>query len=405
MSFSLAFFSLKVLVPGTITNAYLDNLIPDTPYSITVSALYADAEGSPVKGDGKTLPRAGPRNMRVFDATTSTLTIGWDHAEGPVRQYRIGYAPMTGDPITEFTMVSGNRNNAMLQNLFPDTPYNITVEAIYAEGPGGSLNGNGRTVGMLSPRNLRISDEWYTRFRVSWEPVSAPVQGYRLVYTPKGKDQPVDFFVGDVTSFTVTNLEPGTTYDVKVLAQYATGISAPLIGEGTTLYLNVTNIETYDVGHDSFCIKWSPHRAATSYRIKLNPVDPSSKGQQEVTIPAGLPQYCFDGLSPDALYEAAVFVQTPNLEGPGVGITEKTSVKPTPVPTLPPTPTPPPTIPPAWAVCKGAKADLVFVIDGSWSIGEQSFTKVVHFVSSVIAAFDIIGPSGMQVSGHLAFYT
>ncbi|XP_047243771.1 collagen alpha-1(XII) chain isoform X2 [Girardinichthys multiradiatus] len=388
----------SVLVPGTITNAYLDNLIPDTPYSITVSALYADAEGSPVKGDGKTLPRAGPRNMRVFDATTSTLTIGWDHAEGPVRQYRIGYAPMTGDPITEFTMVSGNRNNAMLQNLFPDTPYNITVEAIYAEGPGGSLNGNGRTVGMLSPRNLRISDEWYTRFRVSWEPVSAPVQGYRLVYTPKGKDQPVDFFVGDVTSFTVTNLEPGTTYDVKVLAQYATGMSAPLIGEGTTLYLNVTNIETYDVGHDSFCIKWSPHRAATSYRIKLNPVDPSSKGQQEVTIPAGLPQYCFDGLSQDALYEATVFVQTPNLEGPGVGITEKTLVKPTPVPTLPPTPTPPPTIPPAWAVCKGAKADLVFVIDGSWSIGEQSFTKVVHFVSSVIATFDIIGPSGIQVS-------
>lgn len=40
--------------------------------------------------------------MRVFDATTNTLTIGWDHAEGPVSQYRITYAPMTGDPITEF---------------------------------------------------------------------------------------------------------------------------------------------------------------------------------------------------------------------------------------------------------------------------------------------------------------
>lgn len=40
--------------------------------------------------------------MRVFDATTSTLTIGWDHAEGPVRQYKISYAPMTGDPITEY---------------------------------------------------------------------------------------------------------------------------------------------------------------------------------------------------------------------------------------------------------------------------------------------------------------
>uniref|UniRef100_A0A7N8WUY7 Collagen alpha-1(XII) chain n=1 Tax=Mastacembelus armatus TaxID=205130 RepID=A0A7N8WUY7_9TELE len=386
-----------VLVPGNTNNAFLDNLIPDTPYSVSVSALYADGTGPPVKDTGKTLPRAGPRNMRVFDATTSTLTIGWDHAEGPVRQYRIAYAPMTGDPITEFTVVPGNRNNAMLQNLLPDTPYNITVEAVYAEGPGGTLNGNGRTVGLLSPRNLRVSDEWYTRFRVAWDPVTAPVQGYRLIYTPEGETA-VDFFVGDVTSYTLHNLQPGTTYDVKVIAQYTGGMSGPLTGQGTTLYLNVSNIETYDVGHDKFCVKWIPHRAATSYRIKLNPADPSSKGQHEITIPAGLPQYCFDGLSPDALYTATVFVQTPNLEGPGVSAKERTLVKPTPAPTLPPTPTPPPTIPPGWAVCKSAKADVVFVIDGSWSIGEESFTKVVHFISSVIAAFDVIGPSGMQVS-------
>ncbi|XP_056260514.1 collagen alpha-1(XII) chain isoform X3 [Seriola aureovittata] len=388
----------SVLVSGNINNAFLDNLIPDTPYTISVAALYADGEGRPVTGSDKTLPRAGPRNMRVFDATTSTLTINWDHAEGPVRQYRIGYAPMTGDPITEFTVVPGNRNNAMLQNLVPDTPYNITVEAIYAEGPGGLLNGNGRTVGLLSPRNLRVSDEWYTRFRVAWDPVGAPVQGYRLIYSPEGTDQPIDIFVGDVTSYTLHNLQPGTTYDVKVIAQYTGGMSTPLDGQGTTLYLNVTNIETYNVGHDKFCIKWTPHRAATSYRIKLNPQDPSSKGQHEITIPAGLPQYCFDGLSPDALYTATVFVQTPNLEGPGVSAKERTLVKPTPVPTLPPTPTPPPTIPPAWAVCKGAKADVVFLIDGSWSIGEESFNKVVNFVFGMIGAFDVIGPSGMQVS-------
>uniref|UniRef100_A0A8C9ZP75 Collagen type XII alpha 1 chain n=1 Tax=Sander lucioperca TaxID=283035 RepID=A0A8C9ZP75_SANLU len=390
--------SESVLVPGNIHNAFLDNLIPDTPYSVSVTALYADGEGSAVKDNGRTLPRAGPRNMRVFDATTSTLTIGWDHAEGPVRQYRIAYAPLTGDPITEFTVVPGNRNNAMLQNLFPDTPYNITVEAIYAEGPGGSLNGNGRTVGLLSPRNLRVSDEWYTRFRVAWDPVAAPVQGYKLIYTPAGTDQTIDFFVGDVTSYTLHNLLPGTTYDLKVVAQYTSGVSAPLPGQGTTLYLNVTNIETFNVDHDKFCIKWTAHRAATSYRIKLNPADPSSRGQHEITIPAGLPQYCFDGLSPDALYHATVFVQTPNLEGPGVSTKERTLVKPTPVPTLPPAPTAPPTIPPGWAVCRGAKADVVFLIDGSWSIGEESFTKVVHFVSGMVAAFDVIGPSGMQVS-------
>ncbi|XP_029705380.1 collagen alpha-1(XII) chain isoform X1 [Takifugu rubripes] len=391
----------SILVPGNLRSAFLDNLIPDTPYSVSVSALYADGEGSPVRDTGKTLPRAGPRNMRVFDPTTSSLTLSWDHAEGPVRQYKISYSPMTGDANSrvEITSVPGNRNNARLENLLPDTPYSITVEPLYLEGPGAELSGTGRTVALLSPRNLRVSDEWYTRFRVAWDPVSAPVEGYRLSYSPAGSaGPPVDLFVGDITSYTLHNLQPGTTYDVKAVAQYTGGKSGPLAGQGTTLYLNVTNIETYKVDHDKFCIKWTPHRSATSYRIKLNPVNPSSRGQQEITISAGLPQYCFDGLSSDALYNATVFVQTPNLEGPGVSIREKTLVKPTPVPTLPPTPSPPPTIPPAWAVCRGAKADLVFVIDGSWSIGEDSFTKVIHFVSGIIGAFDIVGPSGMQVS-------
>lgn len=50
----------------------------------------------------------------------------------------------------------------------------------------------------------------------------------------------------------------------------------------------------------------------------------AAKGQQEITITAGQTQYCFDGLSPDSLYNATVFVQTPNLEGPGVSTKERT---------------------------------------------------------------------------------
>lgn len=104
--------------------------------------------------------------------------------------------------------------------------------------------------------------------------------------------------VGDVTSHQLHNLKPGTTYDLKVLAQYNTGDSAPLVGQGTTckyaatwwlmfgsdgfvmscvclslVYLNVTDLNTYNVGYDSFCLRWAPHRAATSYRLKVNPFD------------------------------------------------------------------------------------------------------------------------------------
>lgn len=51
----------------------------------------------------------------------------------------------------------------------------------------------------------------------------------------------------------------------------------------SAVYLNVTNIETYNVDHDKFCIKWTAHRAATSYRIKLNPVDRKSPSSTHTT--------------------------------------------------------------------------------------------------------------------------
>lgn len=58
------------------------------------------------------------------------------------------------------TSVPGNRNNARLENLLPDTPYSITVEPLYLEGPGAELSGNGRTG------------------QSQIHPVSSPFQGY-----------------------------------------------------------------------------------------------------------------------------------------------------------------------------------------------------------------------------------
>ncbi|XP_031703091.1 collagen alpha-1(XII) chain isoform X1 [Anarrhichthys ocellatus] len=390
--------SESILVPGTTTEALLLQLLPETDYNVGVVALYSDGEGPAISDAGKTLPRSGPRNMRVYDPTTSTLSVSWEHAKGPVTQYRITYAQTTGDPIEEFTVVPGNSNSVILKNLDPDTPYNIKVTAVYADGAGGQLEGDGHTVGMLGPRNLLVSDEWYTRFRVSWDPAPSKVTGYKLIYQAEGSDESLEVSTGDVTSHQLHHLKPGTTYDLKVLAQYETGLSGPLIGQGTTLYLNVTDLTTYNVGYESFCIRWTAHRAATSYRLKVNPIDPSKKGAQEITVRGSESNYCFDGLTPDALYDATVYTQTPNLEGPGVKVKERTLVKPTEVPTEPPTPPAPGTVPPALDVCKGAKADLVFLIDGSWSIGDESFNKVIQFVTSMTGAFDVISPRGMQVS-------
>lgn len=44
----------------------------------------------------------------------------------------------------------------------------------------------------------------------------------------------MEVFVGEVTSYTLHNLLPSTSYDVKVYAQYESGLSEPLVDQGTT---------------------------------------------------------------------------------------------------------------------------------------------------------------------------
>lgn len=61
---------LQVLVPGNINTAFLDQLLPDTPYSVNVVALYADGEGQPVSDDGKTC-----KTPSLFDTLSYIITI------------------------------------------------------------------------------------------------------------------------------------------------------------------------------------------------------------------------------------------------------------------------------------------------------------------------------------------
>lgn len=45
---------LQIVVPGNTRTVHLERLIPDTPYSVNIVALYSDAEGTPSPAQGRT---------------------------------------------------------------------------------------------------------------------------------------------------------------------------------------------------------------------------------------------------------------------------------------------------------------------------------------------------------------
>ncbi|XP_063780520.1 collagen alpha-1(XIV) chain [Pseudophryne corroboree] len=404
----------EVLLKGNLNSHLIEGLQHATEYEVSLSAIFADeAESDTLSALATTLTRTtrapttarptmavirlGIRNLRISDETTSSLRVSWQMSDANIRQYIVSYITAYGDR-EEVKVVSNRDNDLVLQSLLSDTEYKVTVTPVYFNEEGNGVSASGRTLPLSAPRNLRVSDEWYNKLRVTWDPPPSPTMGYRIVYKPTaGASAALETFVGDdVNTILILNLLSGTEYNLRVLASYSTGFSDALTGVGKTLYLGVTNLNAYQIRMTSICSQWQQQRHASSYRIIIESLQDGSK--QEALLPSGTSRHCFYELMPNSRYRITVYAQMQEAEGPGVSIMETTLPVPTAAPTRPPPATPPPTIPVAREVCKSAKADLVFLVDGSWSIGDDNFHKVTRFLYSTAGALDEIGPDGTQVA-------
>ncbi|CAJ0965489.1 unnamed protein product, partial [Ranitomeya imitator] len=419
----------EALVKGDISSYLMDGLTHSTEYEVTLSAIFPDeTESDSLSALATTLTRTtttpttarpttpvvrlGIRNLLVDDETTSSLRVSWLMTDGNIRQYLVSYVTAYGDR-EEVKVISGRENEVVLPSLLSDTEYKVTVTPVYFNGEGIAMSSSGKTLPLSAPRNLRVSDEWYDKLRITWDPPPSPTLGYRIIYRPtSGVGAALETFVGDdVNTMLILNLLSGTEYNLKVLASYPTGFSEPLTGVGKTLYLGVTNLNAYQIKVTSICSQWQQQRHASSYRIiieSLRGMHPvpilrflslfhTDGSKQEANLPGGTSRHCFYELLPNSRYRITVYAQIQDSEGPGVSIVETTLPVPTAAPTRPPATAPPPTIPAAREVCKSARADLVFLVDGSWSIGDDNFHKVIRFLYSTAGAMDEIGPDGTQV--------
>ncbi|KAG6934328.1 collagen type XII alpha 1 chain, partial [Chelydra serpentina] len=122
----------EVEVDKSKTSTVLSGILSQTLYDLQLVAVYDEGESMPVAARATTLPVPAPVNLRLTEATKQSFRGTWDHGAPDVALYRITWGPYGGTEKQE-TILNGDENTLVFENLNPDTLYDVSVTAIYPD--------------------------------------------------------------------------------------------------------------------------------------------------------------------------------------------------------------------------------------------------------------------------------
>ena len=93
-----------------------------------------------------------PKNLVTSDVTDTSFAVSWTPAPGKVKMYRVRWKSMFSKETGE-KMVPGDETNTVLENLTPETLYQVSVVAAYGHKDSDPLTGQETTDG----KNLNSS--------------------------------------------------------------------------------------------------------------------------------------------------------------------------------------------------------------------------------------------------------
>ncbi|PAV60966.1 hypothetical protein WR25_04368 isoform B [Diploscapter pachys] len=324
----------------------ITGLQPNTLYLIRVAAENEAGMGKSSENFKATTKReqAVPGRVANLQATalgSQTIEVRWDPPQGgpqPVR-YKLFYIRHPADNDKE-TMVTIQSTAYTLHGMDKFTEYLIRVEA---EGENGSgLTSDAIKVRTLSdlpaasPRDIVADPVTTTSIRVTWkepdeEAGNGDITGYKLKYKTKQRGSKGSTYVIDPTEkeFTISGLEPGTSYLVRmaVINHNGTGpfsdwisIDTPLQDKEETL-LGAPRELRPQAGPDYINVAWQPPAdemvLVRGYQIGWGHNIPDISSER---VPGNVLRYKITGLKPGRDY--VVSLRAFNQQGSGFPIYE-----------------------------------------------------------------------------------
>ncbi|XP_018549768.1 tenascin isoform X4 [Lates calcarifer] len=219
----------------------IGGLRPDTEYTVSLVSRSGDLSSDPVTTTFTTALDA-PKNLQAMSQTDNSITLQWTNSQADVGSYRVKYSPISGATHGEevFPQGPGDTTQATITGLKPGMEYGIGVTAVKNERESLPATTNAAT-DIDPPRGFEVTESTETSLTLKWQKPQAKVSGYMLVYV-SGDSQLVEVEIpATATSYVVSNLTPGMSYNLILTAERghkrSTPVTLPASTASFTFYL------------------------------------------------------------------------------------------------------------------------------------------------------------------------
>jgi len=235
-------------ISKNLTTYTIGNLVSATVYDISMIAVYDTGNFvSTGRFSGATTSNP-PTSIIVTGTTSSTIDISYNPPIGsvPIGYYAIAKPRTTSVGQTSVTTSRTTANQLRITGLFSGTTYDISMVAVYSvANQMSTISVSGNTLfspPTITALNKNTTDASTNAITVYFTaPSGTSPTSYNATAIPDYTNNyqsivNVTGLSNSITSFVISNLISGTSYDISMSAVYATGYTGSNVLTGNTLF-------------------------------------------------------------------------------------------------------------------------------------------------------------------------
>ncbi|XP_016533151.1 collagen alpha-1(VII) chain isoform X1 [Poecilia formosa] len=366
----------------SVLSHQIKNLIPQSTYTITIRAVYGNSEGPDISlsqltsAVSESEPIQPVRELKVVDIGVNSFTLSWKKTPG-VSGYKIYWIPFLGGN-EKSQVVPAASTTFTMDNLQESSAYKIQVSPMVGGREGSPVLVTARTLDLPKVEGFAALNTTESSAVLNWTRV-AGVSGYLLSWRHISVLETKTETLGPAfSSYKISDLQYGRTYIFSIRPLYGE-VEGPI----STIYQRILGqndpVKPGQFVPATVTLKSPRVTAGPNTVVIVNPTI-AQPATRDTEPPMAAPP------------ANSITTKKPPVQ-PSVTKANEAAVTSLKVSTASTKSTAPPQ-----PVCGKAKADIVFLVDESSSIGVNNFAKMKDFIFRVTTYFPVIGAHGTQVA-------